>query len=44
MKKGLVYSMLPKTLSHLERCKLAKDVGFEVVQAPTTPDEHELRR
>jgi len=41
MKKGLVYSMLPKTLSHLERCKLAKDVGFEVVQAPTTPDEHE---
>jgi L-ribulose-5-phosphate 3-epimerase len=40
MQKGLVYSMLPETLSHLERCKLARDVGFEVVQAPTTPDEH----
>jgi L-ribulose-5-phosphate 3-epimerase len=40
MKKGLVYSMLPETLSHRERCKLARDVGFEVVQAPTTPDEH----
>jgi L-ribulose-5-phosphate 3-epimerase len=38
--KGLVYSMLPQSLSHLERCKLAKKVGFDVVQAPTTPDEH----
>ena len=40
IKKGLVYSMLPKTLSHLDRCKLAREVGFDVVQAPTTPDEH----
>jgi L-ribulose-5-phosphate 3-epimerase len=40
LQKGLVYSMLPESLSHLERCKLARDVGFEVVQAPTTPDEH----
>lgn len=40
IKKGLVYDMLPKTLSHADRFKLARDTGFEVVQAPTTPDEH----
>jgi hexulose-6-phosphate isomerase len=39
IQKGLVYSMLPETLSHLDRCKLAKDAGFAVVQAPTTPDQ-----
>ena len=40
IKKGLVFDMLPAKLSHAERMKLARDVGFEVVQAPTTPDEH----
>jgi len=40
IKKGLVYSMLPSELSHADRCKMARDAGFEVVQAPTTPDEH----
>src|SRR5664279_4314169 len=39
IKKGLVYSMLPEKLSHADRFKMARDVGFEVVQAPTTPDE-----
>jgi len=39
LKKGLVYEMLPQSLSHLERCKLAREVGFEVVQAPTTSDQ-----
>ena len=39
IKKGLVYDMLPQTLSHLERFRLAKAVGFDVVQAPTTSDE-----
>jgi L-ribulose-5-phosphate 3-epimerase len=39
IKKGLVYSMLPGTLSHSDRFKLARDAGFEVVQAPTTRDE-----
>jgi len=33
--------MLPEKLSHAERFKLAHDVGFVVVQAPTTPDERE---
>jgi L-ribulose-5-phosphate 3-epimerase len=40
IKKGLVYDMLPRTLSHADRFKLARDTGFEVVQAPTTPDAH----
>jgi hexulose-6-phosphate isomerase len=33
--------MLPRHLSYADRFKMARDVGFEVVQAPTTPDEHE---
>ncbi|HMD40681.1 MAG TPA: sugar phosphate isomerase/epimerase family protein [Candidatus Acidoferrum sp.] len=41
VKKGLVFDMLPGSLSYGERFKLARDVGFEVVQAPTTPDKHE---
>ena len=40
IKKGLVFDMLPAKLSYADRMKLARDVGFEVVQAPTTPDEH----
>ncbi|HKV60826.1 MAG TPA: TIM barrel protein [Candidatus Acidoferrum sp.] len=40
IKKGLVFDMLPAKLSVAHRMKLARDVGFEVVQAPTTPDEH----
>lgn len=40
IKKGLVYDMLPGKLSHAERFKMARDVGFDVVQAPTTPDPH----
>jgi L-ribulose-5-phosphate 3-epimerase len=40
LKKGLVYDMLSSHLSHAERFRLARDVGFEVVQAPTSPDEH----
>src|SRR5215470_15131370 len=41
IKKGLVYDMLPRRMSHADRCKLARDVGFAVVQASTTPDEKE---
>jgi L-ribulose-5-phosphate 3-epimerase len=40
IRKGLVFDMLPAKLGFAERMKLARDVGFEVVQAPTTPDEH----
>jgi hexulose-6-phosphate isomerase len=38
LKKGLVMDMLPAKLSYAERFKLARDVGFAVVQAPTTAD------
>jgi len=38
IKKGLVFSMLPERLSVADRFKLAGDTGFEVIQAPTTPD------
>jgi L-ribulose-5-phosphate 3-epimerase len=41
LKKGLVYSMLPSSLSHGDRFKLARNTGFEVVQAPTTADPRE---
>ena len=39
IKKGLVFTMLPATLSVSDRFKLARDAGFEVVQAPTEPDQ-----
>lgn len=38
IKKGLVFDMLPEKLSDGDRFKLARDVGFEVVQVPTEPD------
>ncbi len=40
IKKGLVLDMLPAKLSYADRMKMARDAGFEVVQAPTTPDEN----
>jgi L-ribulose-5-phosphate 3-epimerase len=40
IKKGVLLDMLPGSLSHADRFKMARDVGFEVVQARTTPDEH----
>jgi len=39
IKKGVWYEMLPAKLSAADRFKLAKDVGFEVAQVPTEPDE-----
>jgi hexulose-6-phosphate isomerase len=41
IKKGVLLDMLPATLTYADRMKMAHDVGFEVVQAPTTPDQHE---
>ena len=38
IKKGVLLDMLPAKLSYGDRFKLARDVGFDVVQAPTTPD------
>lgn len=41
IKKGVLLGMLPKNMSYADRFKLARDVGFDVVQAYTTPDERE---
>ena len=38
LKKGLVFDMVSEKLSYGDRFKLARDVGFEIVQAPTEPD------
>ena len=39
--KAVLLSMLPKSMSYLDRFKLAREVGFERVECPTTPDQHE---
>jgi hexulose-6-phosphate isomerase len=39
LKKGLVFDMLPPKLSVADRFKMARDTGFDVVQASTTSDE-----
>ena len=41
LKKGLVLSMVPATFSYADRFKIARDAGFDVVQAPTTSNERE---
>src|SRR6516164_3456790 len=40
IKKGVWFGMLPAKLSIADRFRMARDAGFEVVQAPTEPDEH----
>lgn len=47
IKKGILFSMLPTHLSYRDRLKLAHEIGFEVLQAPTEPDgdkAEELRK
>jgi len=39
IKKGIWMEMLPGNLSYAEQLKMAREVGFEVMQAPTQPDE-----
>jgi hexulose-6-phosphate isomerase len=41
IKKAVELDMLPKQLTYAERFKLAKEVGFEAVEANTTPDPRE---
>src|SRR6516164_4843776 len=41
IKKAVLLGMLPKKLSYADRFKLVRDVGFEAVEAYTTPDQHE---
>jgi L-ribulose-5-phosphate 3-epimerase len=47
IKKGILFSMLPANMTYGDRLKLAHEIGFEVLQAPTEPDERkaeELRK
>jgi L-ribulose-5-phosphate 3-epimerase len=41
IRKAVEFSMLPKSMSVLERFQLAREAGFEQVECPTTPDERE---
>jgi L-ribulose-5-phosphate 3-epimerase len=41
IKKGVLLGMLPKNLSYADRLKMARDVGFEAIQAYTTSDQRE---
>jgi L-ribulose-5-phosphate 3-epimerase len=39
IKKGIVFNMLPRSMSILDRFQLAKDVGFEEIECHTEPDQ-----
>ncbi|HZP00062.1 MAG TPA: hypothetical protein VFD30_07200, partial [Terriglobia bacterium] len=41
IKKAVLISMLPKQLTYADRFKLARDVGFEGVEAQTVKDQRE---
>lgn len=39
IRKAVEFSMLPKESSIAERFQMARDVGFEQIECPTTPDQ-----
>lgn len=41
IKKAVLLSMLPKTMSYRERFQLARDVGFAEIECPTTVAQNE---
>ena len=41
IKKAVLYSMLPKDLSPLDKFQLARDCGFEQIECGTTDDPHD---
>jgi L-ribulose-5-phosphate 3-epimerase len=43
IQKGILVDMLPKNLSYAQRFKIARGAGFEVLQAPTTPNPAEAK-
>jgi len=42
IKKAVLLSMLPKSMSTLDRFKLAVDCGFEQIECPTTEDQRQV--
>jgi L-ribulose-5-phosphate 3-epimerase len=41
IKKAVEFEMLPASMSIADRFQLARDVGFEQIECPTMPDQHE---
>lgn len=41
IKKAVEFEMLPKTGSYADRFQMARDAGFEQIECPTMPDQHE---
>jgi L-ribulose-5-phosphate 3-epimerase len=41
IKKAVEFEMLPASMSIADRFQMARDVGFEQIECPTMPDEHE---
>jgi len=44
IKKGVLLEMLPDKLSYADRFKMAREVGFEVVQAPLPRTSKSLKK
>lgn len=44
LKKALVLSMLPGNLSYVERFQMAKEVGFDGIEAPPVNDPEEIKK
>jgi hexulose-6-phosphate isomerase len=44
LKKALILSMLPGNLSYVERFNLAKEVGFDGIEAPPISDPEEIKK
>ncbi len=44
LKKALLLSMLPDHLSYVERFNLAKEVGFDGIEAPPISDPEEIKK
>jgi hexulose-6-phosphate isomerase len=44
IKKGVLLGMLPKDLSYPDRCRLAREVGFEELECPTIRDAGEAEQ
>jgi len=41
IKKAVEFEMLPRSMSIADRFQLARDVGFEQIECPTMPDQHQ---
>lgn len=44
IRKGVLVDMLPQNVGYAEGFRMARDAGFEVLQAPATPDRHQAEQ